>query len=605
MAESDKIVALNIGSQKLTMGVLAQSSSGKLILKKYDSSEILADPAAEMARMSQVRVAIAELASKLGVSKSTVDYVVSGQSVFIRFVKLPAIQSQDIEQLVAFEAQQHVPFPLDDVVWDWQMVGQQDGQNEIVLVAIKSDALDDINLSVNSSNLTTGYVDVSPLAIANAFAYNYSDLDESAVLVDIGARTTNLVFKDGDKLFTRSVATGGSTVTTAIGKEYHIPFSDAEAQKVTNGMVALDTHHTSDMDELTGALATCIRTALSKLPAEVSRTTSFFRSQHGGSAPKRVFLAGGGANMPLIAEFFQQKLRLPVEYFNPLAKVSVAGGVDVDRVTSEAHTLGDLIGVALRRAEKAKLNVDLVPDTVQEERKEARRRPRLISAAVIIVAAAAVSWFMNNQRLSAAEEALKQEKGKVSELQSYLSPIKQDLERANLTTKTLISYAQARNAETVWLDLLSDTKKHFSAETLWLVDFDPVAVTAFPATESTIYSVLKGENKDEAYDSEITAKLVDLKGEQVQVNAIRLSGLCRTEGAREVRAQLEKLIQESEHFDFDLTLTGKNSDQSVTTSVDGLILNLKTMIAEGDIASPFSILVPLKHPITIQKKNSI
>jgi len=88
MAESQSIVALNIGSQRVTMGLLSVSGSGNIILKKYDSSEILADPAAEMTRLPQIRMAIAELASKLGLSKEKVSYAISGQSVFTRFVKL-------------------------------------------------------------------------------------------------------------------------------------------------------------------------------------------------------------------------------------------------------------------------------------------------------------------------------------------------------------------------------------------------------------------------------------------------------------------------------------------------------------------------------------
>jgi len=136
MADSQSIVALNIGSQRVTMGLLAPSNNGGLILKKYASSMILADPAAEMTRLPQIRIAVAELVSKLELSKHKVSYAVSGQSVFTRFVKLPSLEDDDIEQLVAFEAQQHVPFPINEVVWDWQLLNSEAGQQEVVLVAI-------------------------------------------------------------------------------------------------------------------------------------------------------------------------------------------------------------------------------------------------------------------------------------------------------------------------------------------------------------------------------------------------------------------------------------------------------------------------------------
>ena len=172
MAEAQSTVALNIGSQRISMGVFEPSKNGGLILKKYESSSILADPAAEMARLPQVRVAIAELASKLKVNKAKVRYSISGQSVFTRFIKLPPIEDDNIEQLVAFEAQQHVPFPIDEVIWDWQLLEGSGIEKEVALVAIKGDALNDVNDVVTGAGLSTSEVDASPMALYNSLKYN-------------------------------------------------------------------------------------------------------------------------------------------------------------------------------------------------------------------------------------------------------------------------------------------------------------------------------------------------------------------------------------------------------------------------------------------------
>ena len=127
-----------------------------------------------------------------------------------------------------------------------------------------------------------------------------------------------------------AMATGGviddltlNRHTAAIAKEYQLSFLDAEHQKISNGMVALGAGHTAQLDEAVAALATVIRNALSRLVAETTRTTSYYRSQHGGSAPRRVILAGGGANLPYTLEFFQEKLNLPVEFFNPLPAITL------------------------------------------------------------------------------------------------------------------------------------------------------------------------------------------------------------------------------------------------------------------------------------------
>ena len=109
MAEPESTVALNIGSQQISMAVFDPAKNGGLILKRYESTSILADPAAEMARLPQIKLAISELAQRMKVEKAKVRYSISGQSVFTRFVKLPPIEEENIDQLVAFEAQQPSP----------------------------------------------------------------------------------------------------------------------------------------------------------------------------------------------------------------------------------------------------------------------------------------------------------------------------------------------------------------------------------------------------------------------------------------------------------------------------------------------------------------
>ena len=246
MADTPNSIALNIGSQRISIAVFESSKSGDLVLKSYDSESIVADPALEASRISQSRVAIGDLVQRHKLSKSKVRYAISGQAVFTRFVKLPPIQADNIEQLVTFEAQQHVPFPLEEVVWDYELI---DGaaEKEAVIVAIKGDALDEINSAVNESGLATAEVDVAPMAVYNAFRAAYGQPEEPVLLVDIGAKTSNLLYMEGNRFFTRSVAVGGAAITAAIAKEYQISFLDAEHQKISNGLVGLGAGHAQQL----------------------------------------------------------------------------------------------------------------------------------------------------------------------------------------------------------------------------------------------------------------------------------------------------------------------------------------------------------------------
>src|SRR5438093_3515145 len=114
---------------------------------------------------------------KMHIHQGDVNYAVSAQSVFARFVKLPALDAEKIDKIIAFEAQEDVPFPIDQVVWDYQLVGGCMGEQiQVVIVAIKRDLLDEINTAVEETGLRTRILDVASMGLYNAFCYDYTDL---------------------------------------------------------------------------------------------------------------------------------------------------------------------------------------------------------------------------------------------------------------------------------------------------------------------------------------------------------------------------------------------------------------------------------------------
>ena len=604
MADAQATVALNIGSQRITMGVFKPSKNGGLILEKYDSSSILADPAAEMARLPQIRVAVSELADRLKVGKAKVRYAISGQSVFTRFIKLPPIEDDNIEQLVAFEAQQHVPFPIDEVIWDWQLLESGSGEKEVALVAIKGDALNEINDVILEAGLSTAEVDASPMALYNALRYNYPEIEVTTLLIDIGAKTCNLIYLEGSRMFTRSVAVGGASITTAIAKEYGVSFSEAETQKCSNGMVALNTAHTSQLDESTAALATVIRNALGKLPAEIARTTNYFRSQHGGKAPKQILLAGGGGNLPYIADFFQEKLRLPIDFFNPLKRISVGKGVDVDKIAAEAHMLGELVGLALRGIGKASLEIDLVPDVVSHERDIARRKPMLMAASAVLILGLGAWAGSNMMKNAAAGEKLDELQQAHDGLEQFSKPLKKMAKREGVLDLYGDQLVSAQRARTLWVNVMSDLGHSFADDMVWLVDFDPVVGfkpgNGAEGSGGLAQSIIVSDFAGTEYGSSSLAPLRNInntpqkkqkgrKGPNVEVkhmvNAIRVKGLWRggASGYKNVYRLINQLRDNSKYFD--------------VPSQDDLSIKLSDKLVKGEYAASFEFVIPLKEAI--------
>jgi type IV pilus assembly protein PilM len=616
MAAANTIVTLNIGSQRIAMGVFEVSKSGRLTLLKYDSTSILADPAAEMARLPQIRVAISELIDRLGISKSTkLRYSISGQSVFTRFIKLPPIEDDNIEQLVAFEAQQHVPFPIEEVIWDWQLLDSNSSEKEVALVAIKGDSLNDLNDIVADTGLKTIDVDASPMSLYNALLYNYPELEGTTLLIDIGAKTCNLIYLEGKRMFTRSVAVGGASITSAIAKEYGINFSEAEAQKCNNGLVALNTVHTSELSEDAAALAMVIRNALSKLPAEIARTTNYFRSQHGGRAPQKVFLSGGGANLPYIDKFFEDKLKLPVERFNPLKELSVGSEVNIDQLNNEAHMLGELVGLALRAEGQTPLTIDLVPEQVFRERETKRRKPWLVTASMLLIAGWALWSWTNMGRRGLSEEGLNNIKDEVAKRELYAKPLDKLAKKEAELDLVASQLTGEQASRTEWIDLLDDLALYFKSDIVWLVDFDPVV--GFVRNEVSLDS--PGEETANVLQSVISSDYATLKtGESAmaqinmdalsvnqkpkqpkagsmprspEITAIRLKGFWREkDGHKEVDALIDRLRNGSKYFN--------------VMPTQQTIIEKPTDLGDA-YAARFEIILPLKEPISMEYSEAV
>ena len=631
MADTQTNVALNIGSQRISMAVFEVSKHGGLVLKAYDSVSIVADPALEASRISQTRVAVGDLAQRLKIGKTKVRYAISGQAVFTRFVKLPPLQEDNIEQLVTFEAQQHVPFPLAEVVWDYELI-EGGAEKEVVIVAIKGDALDEINSAVNDSGLGTAEVDVAPMALYNAFRACYGHPEETVLLIDIGAKTSNLLYIEGKRFFTRSIAIGGASISAAIAKEYNIPFLDGEHQKLSNGLVALGGGHTEQMDEAVASLAMVIRNALSRLPAEIARTTNYYRSQHAGSAPRRVLLAGGGANLPYTLEFFQEKLNLPVEYFNPVRNLAIGKGVDGSVIQREGHLMGELIGLGLRGIGKSEINIDLVPQVVEQARAADLRRPWFIGTAAALLVGMGIWAGYQNFAASAATQKAKE----MEETQVGLAPLKTRVEgllRKEATLRQIAGgYTGAEADHGYWMDLLADLRGAFASDAVWLTDLDPIhgydpLIAIGPRTEATRgpngQPVIRAEFYGSPYGSSSLAEIqadaaaaaqaghkppaANAPGaaKTVTANAIRIRGFWRENPKSQnvVSEQLKALREKSAIFSF--TVKDPKDPKRLIDLLDdqnlGKILFITSVSnRNGELAQPFEVTLPLAREINIK-----
>src|SRR5260370_2590441 len=387
MVKSKSFLAVDFGAGRLKLAEWEINEAGGLRLKQYGLRPLGAEGAQESAREATIQKALQEMMTEKGIKSKTANVCAPGFHVFSKFVKLPPVDASKVTQIIQYEAQQNVPFPLEEVVWDYQILGSTaGGELEVLLVAIKADIVEGLFRVTETAGVKLQLTDVSPAALCNAFRYNYGDLDDFTMLLDIGAKTSNLLFFEKGKVFSRSINLGANAITQDFANESKLKFDKAEKLKIDEGFVSLGGAYEEPENANQAAISKIARQFVTRLHIQVNQTMQFYRGQQGGSAPQRLFLSGGAAIMPYTAQFFAEKLNVPVEYFNPLRNVQIDEGIALEDLQRVAHSLGEVVGLALRNLAHCPVELNLMPDSTLKWQGVNPKKPYFIASVFGLVA---------------------------------------------------------------------------------------------------------------------------------------------------------------------------------------------------------------------------
>jgi len=459
MLKAKPFLTIDFGAGTLKMAEFEINDAGNLVLRQFGTRPLGLEGSQETARERVVTKGLQELVSERGFSARTASVCAPGFHVFSKFVKLPPVDSAKVSQIIQYEAQQNVPFPLAEVVWDYQILGTAaGGEMEVLLVAIKTDIVEGLFRVAESKGVRLQHVDVSPAALANAFRFNYSDQDGCTMLLDIGAKTSTVLFFEKGKIYARSISIGANSITQDFGTESKIRFNEAEAFKLQHGLVSLGGAYEEPEDPKQAAIAKVARQVMTRLHIQVNQTIQFYRGQQGGGAPQRLVLSGGASIMPYTAQFFNEKLNVPVEYFNPLRNVQIGPAVNVDELSGVAHGLGELVGLALRNLAQCPIELNLLPKSSLKRQQFDQKKPYLLASLFSLVGVVAALGFFARSVGNDKESALNQISEKVEPLQSK----EQQLNSANSTLKKAEAdatyYRGWLHAKYRWVDLFGELR---------------------------------------------------------------------------------------------------------------------------------------------------
>src|SRR5438067_5747203 len=280
MLKSKSFLAVDFGAGSLKMAEFELNEAGGLRMKQYALKSLGAEGAQESAREALIQKTLQEVLNEKGVKSNTVNVCAPGFHVFSKFVKLPPVDAGKVTQIIQYEAQQNVPFPLEEVVWDYQILGSAPGgELEVLLVAIKADIVEGLFRVTEASGLHLQLADVSPAALCNAFRYNYGELEDCTMLLDIGAKTSNLLFFGKGKGFSRSINLGANSITQDFANESKLKFEAAEKLKIEEGFVSLGGAYEEPENPNQAAISKIARQFMTRLHIQVNQTMQFYRGQ--------------------------------------------------------------------------------------------------------------------------------------------------------------------------------------------------------------------------------------------------------------------------------------------------------------------------------------
>ena len=271
---------------------------------------------------------------------------ISGYSVIVKKIHVPYMSEQEMEENLLVEAEKYIPFEISDVYIDFSVLKtyeDENGGSDIFLVAAKKEIVDEYASLLEGVGLTPSVIDVDAFTLANAFELAYGQVEEPAVLIDIGARKANLnIVKKGMPIFTRDMTIGGEQLTEAIQEATGLNRDDAEAAKISGTKdKVLSKEISTVVNEMTGLWAN-----------EIKKALSFFKSSASSEElPTCVFLSGGTSLLKGIEELFSSALGLETKKLNAFSGKEFDKNIDEKYLSAISPQMAIASGLAIRSAE--------------------------------------------------------------------------------------------------------------------------------------------------------------------------------------------------------------------------------------------------------------
>ena len=487
--KSNRLI-INCGASSITAADVCVVDSQLQINKVY-SEDLQYDYSVESAWLEAFTVGLTTLTARHKLSGAAT-VIIPGDQLLIKTIRIPQVAEQKRKQIIAFEAQQSIPYALDEVVWDSQVVGDDGIETEVLFIACKANTIYDLCDRISASGLQVEAVSAATILDYNSLQYTEDGLNQDLLSVNIGARSTNLLFSNANGFFARNIALGGNTLTQSISDGLGINFTQAEALKLK----LLESDCSDADDATTKLLKDCSDAFVLRMRQEITRSIVNYRRQKNAPAPSTILLNGGASQLRSLGRQLEAMQQVSVRHYEPLKSFDIG-----PEVTKSAEgfvpQVSEIIGEAVSTIIAKPVQVNLLPEVVEAKIRFAAKKPFLLAAAFCLAMApwpvamsykkATVAYVQQAERFNSAAAPLSANKSVLNELSKSAKRLQGDIRRVEGLIQSKGNWIQfcaelqlsLTEVEDVWLDELSVVRTQPSVQS--------------PAGDSSYSITLSGE----------------------------------------------------------------------------------------------------------------
>ncbi len=400
MSTKKEAWGIEVGVQAIKAMKLGRSGNGVTLLD-FDCmpfKQVLTTP--DLNVEEAIRVNLDALATKHEFDKSTVVVSVPGHMAFARFAKLPPIESSKVKSIVAYEAQQQIPFPIDEVEWDYQVFAQEDAPDiEVGIFAITKERVAKFLSNYRSVGLRVDMLTLSPVAVYNAFANENAGgtgHGSGTVYLDIGTTSTDIIVVEDETIWLRTLPLGGNHFTQALMKQFKISFAKAEKLKLE-----------AATSKYAKQIYQAMRGVFNDLVTEIERSLGFYTSLNRDAELTQIVGVGSTWKLPGLQKYIKQNTRMQVIRPDGFAQLEVEDRRAAE-FSSVAVNMATAYGLALQGLGMGVVDANVLPQSVLKQRMWKAKQPWILAAAACVAGAAAlgpITQFLESQSFNSVWNA--------------------------------------------------------------------------------------------------------------------------------------------------------------------------------------------------------